>query len=112
MCGESDEACGWPKKTVRAAMAMAIVIPVTMAAITAMLILFIRDQYESALGILAPLMGLSGTIIGYYFGTRSAEAASDMVAKADRELIESKNKEIEMMGRTRAYRGYQEELDV
>ena len=106
MCGKNiDEACGWPKKTVRATIAMSVVIPVTIGAIIAMTILFVNKEYESALAILSSLTGLTGTIIGYYFGARSAESASDLIAKTEHELIESKNKEIEMLGRS--YRSYQ-----
>lgn len=110
MCGEHDEACGWPKKTVRATIALIVVIPVTVGAIAAMIILFNQSEYTSALAILATLTTMSGTIIGYYFGNRSAESATDIISKADHEIIESKNREIEMMGEN--IRIYQNELDV
>lgn len=98
-CQNPDEACGWPPKTVRATMALFIVILVHIAATTAMIWFIVDKQYESALGILATLTGSVGTIIGYYFGSRSGESASKLLAEAEHELIESRNKEIELMER-------------
>ena len=105
-CTNPDEACGWPKKTVRATIALSVVISVVVSAIVCMIWLVVVKQYESALGILATLTGLVGTIIGYYFGSRSAESASQLIAQAEHELIESRNKEMEMMERG-VVRGFQ-----
>ena len=86
----SEEACGWPKKTVRATIALIVIPPVILAAIAMMIYLFVQKQYESALGILSSLTGIAGTIVGYYFGSRSAENASEIISK-EHQLIESRN---------------------
>ena len=71
--GNQDEACGWPRKTVRATIAL-VSIPIIIAgSIVMMILLFLKGKYSSALGVLSGLTGILGTIIGYYFGSRSAE---------------------------------------
>ena len=95
-CSNPNEACGWPRKTVRATIALIVIPTVISAAIAMMILLFIRDQYESALGILATLTGLLGTIVGYYFGSRSAERVSDLIAQTEHEIIESRNRELSL----------------
>ena len=100
MCTDHNpnEACGWPKKTIRGAIAL-IIIPIIILLMGSMMIMFfIIGQYESALGILSVLSGTSGSIIGYYFGSRSAESAADTISNMEHELIESKNMEIKAMG--------------
>ena len=71
--GNQDEACGWPRKTVRATIALVSIPIIITGSIVLMILLFWRGKYSSALGVLSGLTGILGTIIGYYFGSRSAE---------------------------------------
>lgn len=89
MCGPRDnnEALGMPSGSVRAILSFAIVPTILSAAIAAMILLFVRGEYNSALGILSSLTGISGTVVGYYFGSKSAEKASKEIIRAhDREI--------------------------
>nr|QBK91390.1 MAG: hypothetical protein LCPAC302_00100 [Pithovirus LCPAC302] len=96
MCTGHDpnEACSWPKKTVRAAIALICIPMIIGFSCVIMVLLFTKGQYESALGILASLTGIAGTIVGYYFGSRSAESAADKIITMEHEILESRNKEI------------------
>ena len=97
MCTGHDpnEACSWPKKTVRASIALIIIPTIIFFSCAMMIMFFIKGQYESALGILSALSGIAGTVIGYYFGSRSAESAADTISNMEHDIIESKNREIE-----------------
>jgi len=105
-CGDQfnpNEACGWPKKTVRATIALMVIPPVIMGSIAMMILLFTKQQYESALGILATLTGILGTIVGYYFGSRSAERASEIIREAEHENLENANRQLELLGQQVGY---------
>ena len=73
MCGSNpNEALNLPSGSVRAILALIIIPPVILGAIALMILMFVREQYTSALGILSGLTGMSGTVVGYYFGVNSA----------------------------------------
>ena len=81
-----NEALGLPPGSVRAILSM-IIIPLTVCGSLALMILmFWKGQYEAALGILSGLTGVMGAGIGYYFGTKSAEKASNEIVKAHHEM--------------------------
>lgn len=97
MCKNSDpkEACGWPSGTVRASYGY-IVIPSIIGLLGAgMIILFVREQYESALGLMNGLSGILGTVIGYYFGSRSTEVAHNTLTKIEHEKNEIKHRKLD-----------------
>ena len=89
MCGsDHNEALGLPSGSVRAILTLIIVPPIILSSIALMILMFIQNQYSSALGILSGLTGITGTIVGYYFGTKSAEKASKAIIKAhDQEIV-------------------------
>ena len=88
------ESCGWPKGTVRAVIAL-ITIPLGfVTAITIIILLVVKEQYLVAVGINGVVWGLIGTIIGYYYGSRSAEGAAKMISDIEHEITESRNMEI------------------
>lgn len=98
MCGRNDnEALGLPSGSVRAILALIIIPPVILGAVVLMILMFLYAQYTSALGVLSGLTGMSGTVVGYYFGVNSAnkvttELTRSLQAKDD--IINSKNEEI------------------
>lgn len=89
------ESCGWPKGTVRGAIAL-ITIPLAFViASAAIIILILKNEYDVALGILSGQMGAVGGIIGYYFGSKNGENTANLLSQAGHELIESRNREID-----------------
>lgn len=85
MCGHSDQALGMPAGSVRAIVTLILIPILNVSAIVLMFFFFFKEQYESALGILAGLTGINGSIIGYYFGIKSAD-------KSTKEIVEAHNK--------------------
>ena len=99
MCGKDPkEALGWPPGSVRAILAIIIIPCTTIGSIILMCLMFWKQQYTSAMGILSGLTGLAGAVVGYYFGTKSAQKATDEIIKAHDE-VRSKNYQIEAMKR-------------
>lgn len=92
-CGNNpNEACGYPPKTVRATISVFICI-VTFLVLAFLVIFFaIKEEYTNSMGVAAMLNGEVGTVIGYYFGSRSQQEVKDQI---EREL-EKKN--IDMYG--------------
>jgi len=90
------ESCGWPKGTVRATVALTTIPLGFIASLVIMIILIIKEQYTIALGVNSVIWGVIGTIIGHYFGTKQAEGAAKIVAQTEHELIEQRNKEIDL----------------
>jgi hypothetical protein len=90
----TTEAFGWPKGTVRGLIAIIICITIVLIMSVLMILFFIKEQYESALGILSVLSGILGSIIGYYFGSRSAETATDTISKMEHEMNEVRTREM------------------
>lgn len=85
MCGHSDQALGMPAGSVRGIITLILIPILNISAIVLMFFFFFKEQYESALGILAGLTGINGSIIGYYFGSKSAD-------KSTKEIVEAHNK--------------------
>lgn len=82
-----NEALGWPPGSVRAVLALSI-IPLTMAgSIALMILMFVKEQYSAALGILSGLTGMAGSVVGYYFGTKTAEKAGKEISKVRDEEV-------------------------
>ena len=89
-----EESCGWPKGTVRAIIAL-ITIPLGfLLAVGLIIYLVIKEEYLVATGINGVVWGAVGTVIGHYFGSRSAEGATKLMNHVQEELIKSRNMEI------------------
>ena len=96
-----SEALGCPPGSVRAILALSI-IPLTVASsITLMILMFTKEQYTSALGILSGLTGFAGSVVGYYFGTKSAEKAGKEIAKVREEEVKLLDTQIQNLSRNR-----------
>jgi len=67
----SDEACGWPPKTVRASLAILVIIMAMIAALVVIVFLVIEKEWEIAVGVLGTLLSVATGVLGYYFGYRS-----------------------------------------
>lgn len=100
MCGRNKhEALGLPPGSVRAILALIIIPPIILGSISLMILMFVREQYTSALGILSGLTGFAGSVVGYYFGTKSAEKASNEITRAHIIEMESKDRNIDFLSR-------------
>jgi len=73
-CGDNpEEACGYPPKTIRAIISVsACLISFTVLAFLA-IFLAIKGEYTQSMGSVGILSTELGTIVGYYFGTRSKQ---------------------------------------
>ena len=97
MCGRvPDQALGWPAGTVRAILALIIVPLITTASVCLMILFYTVGKYTEALGILSGLTGFTGSVVGYYFGTKSAEKASSEIIRAHNQEIEFRNRFIQV----------------
>ena len=64
-CGDNQaEACGWPTGTIRAIIAVVAVILSFLSAVAVMIVLMIKEQYATAVGVNSGLWGVLGAIIG------------------------------------------------
>lgn len=83
MCGNNpNESLGLPPGSVRAILSLIIIPPVILGAISLMILMFVREQYTSALGVLSGLTGMSGTVVGYYFGVNSANKVTSELTRS------------------------------
>ena len=96
-----NEALGLPPGSVRAILAL-FVIPLTeLGALALMFLMFWKNQYETALGILSGITGTSGIVIGHYFGSKAANKATDEMIKSHKEALENQKSMIEKEVETR-----------
>lgn len=97
-----NEALGCPPGSVRAILALSI-IPLTMAgSITLMILMFVKEQYSAALGILSGLTGIAGSVVGYYFGTKSAEKAGKEISRVRDEEVKLLDNQIQNLTRNQS----------
>lgn len=106
-----DESCGWPKGTVRSTLSLIIIITGLASMSTLMILLFTKDQYEAAIGVAGTIAGFVGLVIGYYFGSKSAEGAAKMISNVETQIME-RNRELEAgnMARYEAVRSERDSL--
>jgi disulfide bond formation protein DsbB len=88
-CTDPNEACGWPPRTVRALLAVISLIFVFGICTVSIILLLINQQYQSAIGIIAALTGIIGSIIGYYFGMHTATSASTSASASTTSDVET-----------------------
>ena len=89
MGNHEEESCGWPKGTVRALIALIVIFFGIASLSTLMILLYTSDKFEAAIGVGSTIGGLVGIVIGYYFGSRSAEGAAQMISHTEEQLIKS-----------------------
>ena len=68
----NDKAFGWPSGTVRALLALILVVAVAGPAMFLTVRLALDGNTEAALTTLSVLTGLAGAAIGYYFGSNGS----------------------------------------
>ena len=83
-----NEALGLPPGSVRAILAIIIIPVATLASTALMFLMFWKENYESALGILSGLTGMAGIVVGYYFGSKATNKATEEMIKAHKEVTE------------------------
>lgn len=93
-CGPlPDESCGWPKGTVRAVIALITISLAFVLAGVCIVLLIVYDQTTTAISVLGIMFGVVGTVIGHYFGSRTAESASKALAASQQQVIDTKSEE-------------------
>ena len=100
MCCNSgiDAPLGIPSGSVRSIIALIIIPTIIALSGAGMIILFIQKNNEGALSILAGLMGILGTVVGYYFASRSSASATKAIEKMSHENLENMKLEIGKIG--------------
>lgn len=97
MCNpEINEPLGCPAGSVRSILALIIIPTIISLAGAAMIIMFIRGENENALGILSGLTGILGTVVGYYFASRSSATASKAITDMAHENMENMKLELDI----------------
>jgi hypothetical protein len=97
-CGSNqNESCGWPRGTIRALVSVITIILTFMIAGAGVIYLFIHEQITAANGILALLFNVVSAIVAWYFGTKSGDAAAKTAIEASEKLLESKDRELNML---------------
>jgi len=90
-CGNQNEALGMPAGSVRALLGLFIIPPVVASSIALMLLMFFKEQYTSALGILSGLTGMAGLVVGFYFGNKSADKATFEIIRSHNTVNQAKD---------------------
>ncbi len=74
------EACGWPPKTVRAILALLVVIISMLSSLMVIIFLVISKEWVIAVGAMGTLLSIGTGVLGYYFGYRSGAKPTDIEA--------------------------------
>jgi hypothetical protein len=100
-CGPlQDEACGWPKGTVRAALALLIVLGAFIIAGGMIVMLIIYGQITVAVGVLGTIFTVVGSVSAYYFSSQQAAAATKLATDTAQRIADSKDQEIARLNDT------------
>lgn len=67
-----NEPCGFPKGTIRSTLAIIVTSVVCVGMIVALVLLLLAQQWAIAVAVAEAMLGVLGTVLGYYFGSRSA----------------------------------------
>lgn len=89
-----NEACGLPKGTIRSVISLIVVVFGIVSLSTLMILLYVDHKYEAAIGVGSTIGSIIGIVIGYYFGSRSAEGAAQMISNTEQQLIKIREDEI------------------
>lgn len=84
------EACGWPPKTVRAILALLVVIISMLSSLMVIIFLVISKEWVIAVGAMGTLLSIGTGVLGYYFGYRSGAKPSESSTE-DIEASDSKD---------------------
>lgn len=78
-CGPNkDEACGWPKNTIRSLLAVSLSILAFLMAAATIGILVWYQQYTVAVGVLGMVFSVISAIVAYYFGSKTGDAVASL----------------------------------
>jgi hypothetical protein len=77
-----NEPCGFPKGTIRSTLAIIVTSIVCLGMMAALIMLLVYQQWAIAVAVAEAMLGVLGTVLGYYFGTRS-------VSKDNANIIET-----------------------
>lgn len=101
MCGPfENEACGWPKNTIRAIIAVNIVLLSFGATVSALIYLLVRNDTNDtaiALGLQSAIWAVLGSIVTFYFTTKMNDSATDKLRCANEALLADKDGQIQSM---------------
>jgi len=92
-----NEPLGLPKGSIRAILAIIITGLVVPSSIAGMIILFVYNQYNGALGICSALLSILSGIVGFYFGHKTASNNIDTLKEAHTNTLNSKNEVIDLL---------------
>lgn len=90
-----DEACGYPPKTVRAIISVTAVLSSFGLFVFLAVWLAVKEQYTEAMGIVSVIAGELGTIVGYYFGTRSKTEAHQEIVDIENRAVRFARRELD-----------------
>ncbi|AYV77350.1 MAG: hypothetical protein Barrevirus41_1, partial [Barrevirus sp.] len=100
-CGPSpDDACGWPKNTIRALLAVLIVVLAFAIAAAVIIILIINQHITEAIGVLGIVFTVVGSVTAFYFSSQQAQANNKAMVDANQRILEAKDREIGRMTET------------
>ena len=100
-CGQNqDEACGWPKGTVRAMLALVIVVLAFIMASAMITMLIVYSQITVAVGIFGTVFTVVSAVTAYYFSTQAATASNKVLRDAATQVSESKDEIIRHLTQT------------
>ncbi len=104
-CGPlPDESCGWPKGTVRAILAVVIVVLAFIIAAGMIVMLIIYNQITVAVGVVGTIFTVVGSVTAYYFSTQAAAASNKAITDAKDAEIARLNETQKMLNRGRLIR--------
>jgi len=84
-------------KNIVSILAIVIVPPVTLCSCALMVYLFVSGKTTEALSVFTGLIGMSGGVSGYFFGSKSSEKATKAIIETNRAVIESREREINLL---------------
>lgn len=90
----NDQPLGLPQGSVRSIIAILTIILAFLTGATTIGILLWKEQYTISVGILGTMFSIISAIVGYYFGGKAADAANNLAANVQHQLLESKNAEV------------------
>ena len=94
-CGSlQDEACGWPRGTVRATIALTIVILAFLISGAVIILLIIDGKITEAVAVLGLDFTVVGSVTAYYFSAQSSAAATKAITESAQRVADSKDAEI------------------
>lgn len=94
-----NEPCGYPKGTIRSALAVIVTSIVCLGMMAALIMLLVYQQWAIAVAVAEAMLGVLGTVLGYYFGTRSVSKDNANIIETG--LLDNESENIVAHGRIR-----------